>query len=197
MLNTLIFDFGGVLGSDSDTIFIDVLKKNKIQNETALKIWLDFWPNLKTGEISVDFIWEEVKKHTSADIKKLVREYNKAIFVDPKMLDFCRNLKKYKLGILANESYEWMNVKRKKGKLDEIFNVVYSSADIQVAKPEHEAFIKTLNALEAKPQETLFVDNLERNTKAAEELGMKTVLFENSDKLIKTLNKLINLNITI
>ncbi|MFC1780301.1 HAD-IA family hydrolase [Patescibacteria group bacterium] len=197
MINTIIFDFGGVLGTDSDTILLKVLSKYDFSEDKFVRLWHKFWPKLKIGQLHVGVLWKEVQKHTKVDIQIIEDEYYKLITVDKKMLGLCKKLKdhKLKLGILANESLEWMNIKRQKGNLEEIFNVVYSSADLKVAKPDPEAFYKTLKALESKLEETLFIDNMDRNTKAASKLGIKTILFKNMDGLVKELNTIFNINI--
>ena len=41
-----------------------------------------------------------------------------------------------------------------------------------------------------KPKEILFIDDIKRNTKTAEKLGIKTILFENTEQLKEELKKL-------
>lgn len=197
MINTIIFDFGGVLGTDSDTIFIKALVKNKVTENQARKIWRKHWPKLKTGEEHVKSIWCEVEKHTTTDINKIIHEYNESISVNFDILDICKKLKQksFKLGILANESSEWMDIKRKKGNLNKIFDIVYSSADIKTPKPFKESYDKILNSLNSTPEETLFIDNMDRNTIAAEELGIKSILFKDIIDLKNKLSVLLNIEI--
>lgn len=75
----------------------------------------------------------------------------------------------------------------KKGNLTKIFDKVYSSADIKLVKPDKESFKFILKALKSKPEETLFIDNKEQNTKAAEDLGLESILFINAKQLKKQL----------
>ena len=105
------------------------------------------------------------------------------------MINLCKKLKSkgFKLGILANESHQWMNIKRKKGKLNDIFDVVSSSADMKLAKPQKEAFEIILHSLKSKSEETLFIDDRKINTIAAKEVGMKSILFTNINQLKKEL----------
>ncbi|MDD3648177.1 MAG: HAD-IA family hydrolase [Candidatus Dojkabacteria bacterium] len=189
MKNTIIFDFGGVLGSDADTIFFEILSKYGIPNDLATDIWRQHWPKMKTGKEHVDAIWETVGKYIKSNLKTITDEYAQLIIIDPKAIELCEKLKKkgYKLGVLANEAFEWMDIKREKGNLDAVFDITYASADLKVPKPEAPAYLKTLESLNAKPEETIFIDNMERNTVAAEKLGIKSLLYKGLRQLGKDL----------
>jgi len=192
MITTIIFDFGGVLGTDADTILYEVLAKYGTTKEKTLEIWNKHWPKMKIDDERVDAIWKTIEEYTKTDIKKVSEEYNQMIAVNPEMLNLCKDLKQkgYKLAILGNETYDWMNIKRQKGNLKEIFDVVYSSADLKTSKPSKEAYLKTLKKLNAKPEETIFIDDRESNTLAAEKLGIKSFVFTNINKLKQDLSKI-------
>lgn len=56
-----------------------------------------------------------------------------------------------------------------------MFDVVAESAVTGRRKPEHEAYTEVLNRLGATPQETLFLDDLGTNCKAAKAAGMGVI----------------------
>ncbi len=192
MIKNIIIDFGGVIGTDADTIFTVVLSKHGIPKESALEIWNKHWDAMANGSEHVESVWKTVKEYTTSDINNVIGDYHGLIDVNQNMLDLCSEMKKkgYKMGVLANETIEWMNIKREKGKLNDIFDVVYSSADIKFPKPQNEAYLKTLESLNAKPEETLFIDDHERNIKAAEALGMQGLVFKNIVQLKNDLSEI-------
>ena len=108
MINTIIFDFGGVLGTNSDPNFIKILVKKGIKKHKAIEIWEKHWPDLKSGEERVSEFWSDVANETKLDIKKMEKEYNEGIEVHEDVLEFYKKLKAngYKLGILSNESFD-------------------------------------------------------------------------------------------
>ena len=189
MIKTIIFDFGGVIGTDADIIFIEVLEENGISKERAIEIFEKHWPKFKVGGEGVKEVWKSVEIEFGQDISKILKEYESRVEVYPDVLELCKQLKDqgFKLGVLANESREWMNIKREKGNLNQKFDKVYSSADINIPKPNEESYKFILKELASKPEETLFIDNMERNTKAAEKIGLKTILYTNLDQLKKEL----------
>ena len=79
MIKTIIFDFGGVLGTDADTIFVDVLVANNVKKKKAIAIWKKYWSKLKSGSENVNKIWDNVQNETKYDIHKLIKEYEKKI----------------------------------------------------------------------------------------------------------------------
>lgn len=194
MIKTIIFDFGGVIGSEADTTFFEILSKHGISKDRALKIWNKHYPKMEIGGEHIDAIWKTTKKYTTSDINIIISKHEKLISVNQDMLNLCKDLKQrgYKLGILANETLEWMSIKTKKGKLNDIFDIVYSSAILKSAKPFDESYLKILDKLDTKPKEALFIDNKERNIKAAKKLGIKSIIFKNIDQLKKELSQILD-----
>ncbi|MCF7862011.1 HAD family phosphatase [Candidatus Woesearchaeota archaeon] len=182
MISTIIFDYGGVIGSDADTILNVLLKKHGFSEGEATGFWKKHWHMMKLGHKSVDELWADVGQ-------SLALEYESMITCNQEVLKICRQLKDqgYSMGVLANEIKEWMEVKRRKAHLDEIFDIVYSSADIHVSKPQRQAYEIILNDLNAAPEDTLFIDNMQRNLDAADKLGIHTLLFTDAEKLRKDL----------
>ncbi len=181
MIKAILFDFGGVLGSDADTIFLQVLENNGITRAEAERLWEEHWPNLKLGKCGVDEIWNGVEARYGGrvDVEQVRKEYNASISIDGEMLDFAKSLqdKSLRLAILANEAREWMQVKREKGGLDQVFEKVYGSADIGLAKPDKGVYELVLRDMGLKGKEVVFIDNLERNLVPAKELGMRCIIF--------------------
>ena len=97
---------------------------------------------------------------------------------------------KFKLGILSNNVKEWVTYKNDHFKIDEPFDAVVYSCDVGKVKPEKEIFELILQKLGTKAEETIFIDNHDRNIEAAQQIGMQTVLFENLDQMKQEVNKL-------
>jgi putative hydrolase of the HAD superfamily len=189
MITTIIFDYGGVLGTDSDIPFNDVLALHGVSKWKAMAIWERHWHKLKLGEESVTEIWKDASRECNISIHILEKEYEKKVHANPHMILLAQRLKRngYKIGILANEAEEWMDIKRKKGKLTALFDVVHGSADLRLAKPNAKAYTLTLKALHSRSEETVFIDNLTRNTSGAKRLGMQTIYFRDIVQLKKRL----------
>jgi glucose-1-phosphatase len=57
----------------------------------------------------------------------------------------------------------------------ELFNQAFYSYEINARKPDIQSFKKVIELSGVNPEETLFVDDLNENTEAAEKVGLKTL----------------------
>ncbi len=53
-----------------------------------------------------------------------------------------------------------------------------------------EIFESLINKAKIIPDESLFIDDMEKNIKPAQELGFQTILFENKRQLVEQMKKL-------
>ena len=99
--------------------------------------------------------------------------------------------KKYKLAIINNGN----NIAKKywEKRFDfSIFDVFINSAVEGVKKPDSKIYLIACKKLKVKPENCLFIDDLEENIKTAKRLGMETILWEkdnNKESLKKLLIK--------
>jgi epoxide hydrolase-like predicted phosphatase len=73
------------------------------------------------------------------------------------------------------------------------FDVVISSAKSRLAKPDPAIFRLVLEAVQAAPDEAVFVDDFEKNITAAAMLGIQTVLFRGAEQTQAALAGLLGL----
>ncbi|MFH0791604.1 MAG: HAD-IA family hydrolase [bacterium] len=72
------------------------------------------------------------------------------------------------------------------------FDHVILSYRVHLEKPNSDIYLLAVAKLRVKPQECIFVDDLERNLVPAKKLKMKTVLCNGPRKTIQTINQLLN-----
>lgn len=66
------------------------------------------------------------------------------------------------------------------------------SALEHMVKPDREIYELILQRYHLKPEESLFIDDLEANVKAAQELGINTVHFKERGKGLQEINSILN-----
>lgn len=86
-------------------------------------------------------------------------------------------------------SNSWGNTYPRDG-WDDMFDVVVISGEVGLRKPEPEIFDLTCQRLQVVPHDCVFVDDLEANVAAAEELGMTGVLHRSYDQTAGRLEEL-------
>jgi putative hydrolase of the HAD superfamily len=110
--------------------------------------------------------------------------------IHPEVLEMLWALKAkgHCMAVLSNayqlDMRRWFAEKRG---VPDLFDAVFSSAQMGVAKPDPEIYRQVLAALNCQPSEILFVDDLTRNTTIAEAMGIPCVVFESPLQLRQAL----------
>ncbi len=71
---------------------------------------------------------------------------------------------------------------REELQIPDTFDVIISSAQQKIAKPDPAVFRLALQLVNARPEEAVFVDDFGRNIAAAAALGIRTIHFRNAEQ---------------
>lgn len=96
---------------------------------------------------------------------------------------------KYTLVLLSDNVKEWIDYVEKNNKDLDIFDYKFFSYELGTIKDDNITFVKVLDKIKAKPEETLFIDDSMTNIKSAESIGITGIQFISSDKLEKVLKE--------
>lgn len=200
MIEAVISDFGGVLTSplvDSFTAFQETSGLSLGQLGVAMaKIFerdgVHPLFELETGRMTEAAFLETLGAQLSAQLGRDVelRGFGERLFEqlhpNEEMIAYMRTLaaRGYRLAICTNNVREWEQRWRAKLPVDELFEVVVDSAFVGARKPERRIYELTLERLGIEPVAALFVDDVELNCEAAQELGMRSVWFRSNDQAI-------------
>lgn len=186
-IKNLIIDFGGVL--------IDLNRQRCIENfkrlglpdvEVVLDIYhqQDFFQKYEKGLITSaefrDVIREKIGKPvTDAQIDDAWNSF--LVSIPAAKLDLLLNLRKdYVVYLLSNTNeihWQWScqhAFPYKTFQVENYFEHIYLSYEMNMAKPDAEIFQKVLDDTSIIPAETLFIDDSAANCRAAEALGITT-----------------------
>ncbi|HEY3606296.1 MAG TPA: HAD-IA family hydrolase [Pseudonocardiaceae bacterium] len=94
-----------------------------------------------------------------------------------------------RLSCLSNDVAEWSVLLRRRFGLERWIDTWVISAEIGHRKPARAAYLSLLDAVDARPDEVLFVDDRERNLVAARELGITAVPFAGTDRLAEVVRE--------
>jgi len=190
MKTLYIFDMGGVVTYNTN-VFPSMINYLGITEEEFITYSGENLRKLLNGKISTDEFWKKFSlKHG-----KRVKEELFGKFFNPKLNDGTKDLIKQLKDIsrvvcgtntLDSHYYYHLN----HGDYD-IFDAVYASNLMGVSKPDPGFYWYILKKEGIKPENTVFVDDTEENVLSAQKIGIKSILFTNSDSLrfqIKTFN---------
>ncbi len=194
MIKHLIFDFGGVfldLGGKNGKIHYNLEKVFNISEEKALELWKEHKEKLIIGTETLEEFLTRVGillNHpiSASEAHELWKQVNKVEkeSIDWDLVNYVESLKKnYKIHMLSNAidldagNSEWEHLIYKQ------FDNIYKSFGIGHKKPNKEAFLHVLEKINAKPEECVFIDDLQVNINAANDLGIKGILYTNLEQL--------------
>lgn len=191
-IKNVLFDLGGVL--------IDIDYNRTIQAFEALgfgdfdKMYSqyaadDLFIGLEKGMIGPELFYETILSKgkpglTNEDIKQawnsiLLDFRSSSLGLLPELR------KKYRLYLLSNTNIihhqafsEIFRNQSGLGRFEDYFDKAYYSHEMNMRKPDAEAYLFVVNDAGIQPEETLFIDDTITNIDAAEKLGFQTHLLE-------------------
>ncbi len=106
----------------------------------------------------------------------------------PRMLEAVRRLRDagFRVGALTN-NWTQEDGRQLNRALDTHFDAFIESAAVGMRKPDPRIYLHACEALGATPEETVFLDDIGRNLKAARELGMLTIKVVDEDRALSEL----------
>ena len=120
---------------------------------------------------------------------KLFAEMEQSARIDPQMITLISSLKHwYKIGLLSNFPKGLEEYLIDRFHIHHLFDSVVSSYNIQIRKPSLDAFHYSAKDLGVATQQCVFIDDVEKNVLAAQETGMKGLVFSGREELQKQLS---------
>ena len=200
MIKNIIFDMSEVIISGYHGVEKILEQQYAIPEEAWERQRLsknELFLNLMRGNLSEEAYLEELLQGTNWNIsieqlKTAIRSnLNRPV---PGTMKVVRELKgKYQLILLSDYVREWMKYIEERNEDLRIFDKKIFSYNIGTTKSEVETFETVLEQTKIVANETLFIDDYEKNVKNAEAVGIHGIVFENADQLRKTLSSEYNL----
>ena len=197
-IKNIVFDLGGVL---IDLDFKSAINGLQKAGFTNVKEQLQAFDNegifqkFELGEISADEFRASIRENSNVSLtdEEVDSLWNLMLLEIPReKLELILDLRsKYMVYLLSNtNSIHWdyvcKNAFNYRGfRMDDYFEETFLSYEMHLAKPDKAIFEKMLNDANLLPEETLFIDDLEANCKAAEEVGIHAHHYHIGDDLNK------------
>lgn len=186
MIKAIIFDYNGVITNHGD--FESFLAEKAVKtNRNASEIQQmvrQHWDLAKIGAANSELLWIMVADYFRGDIQELRQEWLVWFGVRKDLLSLITTLRtRYKTALLTNIVRDWFEQVKKEQHLDKYFDYIVSSYEVRAAKPDPVIFGYLLRQAGLPAGECIFIDDQEKNTKAAQKLGFKVILFESVKKL--------------
>lgn len=197
-IKNIIFDLGGVLtGLDGHRCIdaFDAIGCENISYYVKYHLTQDLFYDIEIGNITTLGFCDEVRRMTGKDIsnEQVIWAWNQLLTGISKerlerLLLLCN---KYRLFLLSNTNdMHWQLCKDEffayhGHQVIDIFDQVFVSYEMHLAKPNKEIFAEVLRQANIQPAETLFIDDSQVNLDGAASLGIRGYLNKHVDDWLK------------
>lgn len=195
MINTIIFDLGGVLIDWNPKhlyrkIFSDEVEIDNFLNTICTSDWNEEQDAGRTLKEATETLVKEHPEHEE-NIRAYYSRWEEmlggAIEGTVDIFKKLKAAKTYKIYALTNWSAETFPIAQQKFELLNWFDGVVVSGTEKYRKPFPKFYHILLERYNVKPEEALFIDDNERNIKAARELGIDSIHFLSPPQLVEEL----------
>jgi epoxide hydrolase-like predicted phosphatase len=185
-----IFDLGKVVvHSDGGVLLSEVRQELNLDDKKLRQVAADLGNTIGTGTISEEEYLRQLDENAPLDLFK--RSFKRDFRLFDETIDILRSLKekRIKLAALSNTIPQHVEVMSERRVFD-YFDIRVLSCEVGLRKPDARVYELTLRKLGIAPEQTFFTDDKEENLRAATELGIIAILFENPSQLKRDLRNL-------
>jgi len=184
MKKLYIFDMGGVVSTDGD-VLARISDYLNISGEEFISLAAESEVELSEGLITVQEFWRIFSRASGREIKEEL--FGK--FFDPRLnegtVTIIKNLKQESRVVCGTNTIEPHYLKRVERGDYQLFDELYASHIMGIAKPKTAFFEYILRKEQIEAGEAIFIDDDPANVESAAELGLEAILFRDADALRK------------
>jgi epoxide hydrolase-like predicted phosphatase len=185
-IRAIIFDCFGVLTEDLWREFTASLPADEARQARELNHAYD--AAMISKQEFLQQVYAVTGRHPDQVEALLDTETHKNI----ELLSYIDTLKPtYKIGMLSNIATPWIRDKFLTAAEQKLFDDMVFSFEVGMTKPDKKIFELACNRLQVLPAETIFVDDVDRNCEAAQELGMKSIIYTDFASMLRQLHTLL------
>jgi putative hydrolase of the HAD superfamily len=178
MYKNLIFDFFDVIHSDPLKRWLNkygLAREGEIAEASRM---------LDKGHLSMHEFFQRLAAHSNQKPAEIAEIFGDTQMIDNTMVSLIDKLhKQYQIGLLSNSRGDYIRPILEEHGIENLFDEIVVSAEVGMIKPHGEIFEFTLKKMNAKPEETVFIDDSEHNVEAAKAVGIHGIVFRNAEEL--------------
>ena len=197
-IKAIIWDFGGVLQRTEDYGPRQQLAQRLGTSPGDLEYLVfagDSSLQAQLGKISLDQHWENIRLHYGfqpEEMQGFKTSFWEGDQLDYELVDIIRRLRgRYRTAMLSNAWENLRSLMTNDWHISDAFDTIVISAEVGLMKPDPQIYHLVLEKVDAKPQETVFIDDFKENIEAARRLGLNTILFINRAQALGDFRQLI------
>jgi len=194
MIKLVITDFSGVCSFNEESAYVrDFAKKHNLDGDEFELEYTKFVQQAERDEFDAPELWQKLaqKYQIKIDAKKEIDAMMATKEYYFNVLDYFDSLRKnYKVTMYSNYCKTYYQKITDQIDLSKYFDLVLFSFMVKARKTEPDGFEFILKKFNIKPEEAVFIDDSAKNLTVPQKMGIKTILFEDLEKLKKELKSI-------
>ena len=194
MIKDIIFDIGGVLLKYREVEYHRYISRKYGLSETKVSRTLNpMIEKLEVGQMTLKHMRARASREfgiPNADLE-WVRFFKATAKPDSYVIGLAKRLeRRYRVSVLSNISRSRYIIARELFLRDLGAYRIFTSCYMGMRKPSEKIYLSVLRDLGAKPEETVFIDNLKANVDGAKKVGIRAVQFKDYEQIHSALKRL-------
>lgn len=186
MVKAIIFDCFGVLTADTWHEFRLGLPSDQQEKASDLN------RQYGAGMISKPEFLNSVSELTGKSKDEISHLIDNEQSKNRALLDYIRTLKpKYKIGLLSNVASSWIQDEFLTAEEQTLFDAYVLSFEEGITKPDPRIYHIAAERLGVLPAECIYIDDIDRNAAAAEDEGMKVLVYKDFSRFKQEISALL------
>lgn len=188
-MKAVIFDCFGVLTTDTWRAFVDSLPP-EADVQRARELNRQYGKGLLTHDQFLGRVFEATG-HSPQEVDKLL---DNEVTKNTALLAYIKELRQrsLKIGLLSNVASNWITSSFLTVEEQALFDDMVFSYKVGMAKPEQLVFSLSCERLGVQPAEAIFIDDIASYCEAAEQLGLKAIVYQDFDQFKAELELLLS-----
>lgn len=189
MIKAIVFDYTGVITVTGPVG--DWLKKNLDKKDEKHLLYKEHAHKWDTGEYSLDQLYDTLSDLTGVSSNKIWDTFFKTQTLNKELISLIVKLKKlYKIILFSNHEATLLKKLLTHHKINHLFDEVIISSEHKMKKPDPNFFKLLVKKSGVNKNEMVFIDDHIYNVDASNKLGIKSLHFQNFQKLRDDLKKI-------
>lgn len=192
MIKNIIFDIGGILLEYNPKTYLDKLKieenKRKELNQIIFhnQKWRDCLKGFINNDELIDYLKNENPNYKN-EIEQILSTNNLKYMLPPKedMIEYYKKLKQkgYQIYLCSNITQDTYNYIKDNFEIIQLADGGVYSCFEHTSKPNIEIYQKLIKKYQINAEESVFIDDTNKNIINANELGFQTIWFKDIEQL--------------
>lgn len=189
---TYIFDCFGVI---CEPLVVGWYKQHRLQYGRSDDNFDSMLHDFNLGTITEDDVVEYFYTYQGNTFtqEEILRGIDNRLHINEPSVEILRELKKegHTLILLTNANHIFFTTKLyiKYPYFTSLFDDIIISSEVKMLKPNKDIFLYTLEKINKRPEEILFIDDTKENVEVAESLGIQGIVYTGVEELKRELEK--------